>query len=121
MRKLTSIGIALAMILCAACLRASNFASSPAAPLCGEDLSRRIPQRAPEAPTGTDFARHLARMSDDEREGAILEQLLAGNIPSFLRRLTPVHLRGQINGGRGTDVTVCVSPDYLAVGSDQNF
>jgi hypothetical protein len=60
-------------------------------------------------------------MSDDEREGAILEQLLAGNIPSFLRRLTPVHLTGQISGGRGTEVTVCVSPDYLAVGSDQNF
>jgi hypothetical protein len=60
-------------------------------------------------------------MSDDARESAILKQLLGGNIPSFLRRLTPVHLTDQINRGRGTDVTVCVSPDYLAVGSDQNF
>jgi hypothetical protein len=120
MQKMTSIGFGLAMILCATSPRASNFAGSPH-PLCGEDLSRRIPERASEAPTGTDFVRHLSGMSDDEREGAILEQLLAGNIPGFLRRLTPVHLTGQVNGRRGANVTVCVSPDYLAVGSDQNF
>jgi hypothetical protein len=117
MQKMASIGFGLAMILCATGPRASNFPAS----LCGEDLSRRIPQRASEAPTGTDFVRHLSGMSDDEREFAILEQLLAGNIPGFLRRLTPVHLTGQIKEGGSAEVTVCVSPDYLAVGSDQNF
>jgi len=120
MRKMTSIGFGLAMILCATGTRASNLASPPAS-LCGEDLSRRIPERGSQAPTGTDFFQHLSGMSDDEREVAILEQLLAGNIPGFLRRLTPVRLTGQINEGRSADVTVCVSPDYLAVGSDQNF
>lgn len=120
MLKMTSIGFGLAMILCATCPRASNLASS-SAPLCGDDLSRRIPQRASHAPTGSDFAQHLAGMSDDERESAILVQLLAGNIPGFLRRLIPVHLTRQTNGRPATDVTVCVSPDYLAVGSDQNF
>jgi hypothetical protein len=120
MQKMASIGFGLAMILCATYPGASSFAST-SAPLCGEGLSRRIPQRGSEAPTGTDFVRHLSGMSDDEREFAILEQLLAGNIPGFLRHLTPVHLTGQIKEGRSADVTVCVSPDYLAVGSDQNF
>jgi hypothetical protein len=120
MRKMTSIGFIIAMIPCAASTGASNFAGAPAAQ-CGEDLSRKIPQRAIQAPAGSDFVRHLSGMSDDEREGAILGQLLAGNIPSFLRHLTPVHLAGHINGARVTHVTVCVSPDYLAVGSDQNY
>lgn len=60
-------------------------------------------------------------MSDDERESAILGQLLEGNMPGFLRRLIPVTLSGSLAGGRSTRVTVCVSPDYVAIGSDENF
>ena len=60
-------------------------------------------------------------MSDDERESAILGQLLLGNVPAFLRRLAPVTLSGHLPGGQFATVTVCVSPDYLAIGSDQNF
>jgi hypothetical protein len=64
----------------------------------------------------------LGGLSDDERENAIQEQLLAGNVPTFLRHLIPVRLNGAADGGEpSTDVTVCVSPDYLAVGSDQDF
>ncbi len=60
-------------------------------------------------------------MSDDERENALLEQLLAGNIPEFLRHLTPVRLTGNTGTGETTEVTLCVSPDYVAVGSDRDF
>jgi hypothetical protein len=62
----------------------------------------------------------VAGLSDDDREDAIRRQVLSGNIPGFLRRLQPVRLHGAI-GGRLLDMTVCVSPDYLAVGTDRNY
>jgi hypothetical protein len=119
-RKTSSIGFSLAVILWGICASASAAPASDTRQ-CGDALSRKIPPRAAKAPAGRDFMRSLEGLSDDEREQAILEQLLAGNIPEFLRRLRPVHLTGHVSGGRVADVTVCVSPDYLAVGSDENF
>ncbi len=47
--------------------------------------------------------------------------LLAGDIPHFLRRLKPVTLRADSGHGNSVAVTVCVMPDYLAIGSDEDF
>ncbi len=41
----------------------------------------------------------------------------AANIPSHLRDLQPVEFTGVV-GGRQTQITICVTPDYLAIGSD---
>jgi hypothetical protein len=60
-------------------------------------------------------------MSDDDRESAILEQLLEGNMPQFLRHLTPVALSGVLASGHRAAAIVCVSADYLAIGSDEDF
>jgi hypothetical protein len=121
MRRVASVAFGLLMVLSTTCPRAHAQNGSSAGPPCAEDLGHGIPRRALDAPSGTDFLHKLAGMSDDRRESAILEELLAGNMPSFLRRSTPVHLRGHVNAGTDTEITVCVSPDYLAVGSDQSF
>jgi hypothetical protein len=42
-------------------------------------------------------------------------------VPDFLRRLKPVTLRGRVAAGRTVEVTICVTPDYLALGSDTDF
>ena len=48
---------------------------------------------------------------------AVREQaVLAGNVPDFLRNLVPVTFTGG-----GATITICVAPDYLAVGSDRDF
>jgi hypothetical protein len=60
-------------------------------------------------------------MSDDERESAILDQALSGNFPTFLRRSNPVELKGRSAGGAPITITLCVSPDYLAIGSDTDY
>jgi len=89
---------------------------------CGGSLSDRIPPRSPAAPGGQEFVEHLASLDDDGRESAILDQLLAGNIPQFLRELTPVSLDGGRKlPGRTSHAVVCVLPDYLAIGSDHDF
>ena len=60
-------------------------------------------------------------MSGHDRETAIEAELLSGNIPAFLRRLIPVSLGSETTNGQTRHVTICVLPDYLAVGSDGDF
>lgn len=92
-----------------------------AADPCPEVLSRGIPARSPSATTGSDFVRQTAMLSEPEREAVIAAQLMAGNLPGFLRRLKPVTLRGHRLGGEALEITLCVTPDYLALGSDTDF
>src|ERR1051326_7313556 len=85
-----------------------------------------IRPRAPSAPGGTAFVASLAALPRDLREQAIFEELSRGNVPDFLRRLRPVQLAlpGQHTAdGRQRMVvaTVWVMPDYLAIGSDEDF
>lgn len=84
-------------------------------------LSGNIPSRQGQALTGSQFAESIARMDRQQREAAIRDEILKGNLPSFLRRLVPVELRGQEAGGRILAATIFVTPDYLAIGSDQDF
>lgn len=67
---------------------------------------------------GSAFVRRLVGLGGDARDRAIRDELLAGNLPSFLRRPVPVTVSTQEEGRRVVRVTVCVLPDYLAVGSD---
>ena len=88
---------------------------------CGGSLTRGIPARAVNAPSGREFADQIRGISDDEREARIQRQLAEGNIPEFLRRLVPVRLESQLPDGEPADVVVCAAPDYLAIGSDEDF
>jgi len=60
-------------------------------------------------------------MSDDERESIIRRELIAGNIPNFLRQLVPIQLRPQSVDAARIDVIICAAPDYLAIGSDEDY
>jgi hypothetical protein len=88
---------------------------------CNNELAREVPARRAEAPDGNEFVRRLAGLTDDEREKAIQAALLSGNLPSFLRQLHAVLLSGQTTNAAATQIVVCVTPDYLAVGSDQSY
>ncbi len=113
----TPIVIAAAAMICA--LWAGGLAAATRDP-CSESLTREIPQRAANAPGGQAFAQQISSVSDDERESLIRGQLMAGNIPQFLRHLVPIHLRSPLPG-QPLDLVVCAAPDYLAVGSDDDF
>lgn len=93
----------------------------PAASFCDQSLANGIPARSSAAPSGSKLLKDLEGVGDDQREAAIRKELLAGNIPQFLRRLQPVTLSGAPVDGAPTQITVCVMPDYLAVGSDEDF
>ena len=80
-----------------------------------------IPARPPDAETGSAFMSRIAPLPLDEREAEIYQALAAGNMPDFLRQ--PKRLKAQFRDSTGAVHTLQyeVLPDYLAVGSDQDY
>ena len=98
----------------------AGAASLPANP-CPRSQLEAVPARPPAAESGTDFIRRVVDLDESARERVIAADLLSGDIPDFLRTLKPVGLRGELPSGRNVTITVCVMPDYLALGSDRDF
>ncbi|GAA4257123.1 hypothetical protein GCM10022293_50500 [Azospirillum formosense] len=88
---------------------------------CSESLGEHIPRHGGAGPTGSVFAQQVADLSGTDRDAAVEAALLAGDLPPFLRRLKPVVLEGHRAGGGSARVQLCVTPDYLAVGSDADY
>ena len=90
--------------------------------LCG--LARgeilRLPERPAGAPGGADFATRIGALPLPQREEEICSQVLTGNVPSFLRKLCPVQVTNSVSG-RANTATFYVTPDYLAIGSDNDY
>jgi len=109
-------------VLGAALITVTPFAPARAATeACDAPLTRAIPHRAARAPSGSALMEQLMSASGRARDDAIVEQVLSGNLPDFLRRLTPVTLAGKRADGAEVAITICVTPDYLAVGDDRDF
>ncbi len=80
-----------------------------------------IPARKPDAETGSAFMKRIAPLPLKEREEEISRAVSSGNIPEFLRNM--VTLKGEFADTAGTlrQVIYEVMPDYLAVGSINDF
>lgn len=80
-----------------------------------------IPGRDRSAETGTAFMGRISDLPREEREEEIFRAASSGNIPGFLRET--ITLRGIFNDTNGTPHTLEyeVMPDYLAIGSDDDF
>ena len=85
------------------------------------ELVANIPATIPQAPTGAQFVDAIWNVDRQQREAAILVQLLKGNLPGFLRKLVPVKLSYETESGKMLVATIFVMPDYLAIGPDSNF
>lgn len=93
---------------------------SEGAQICDQSPVRSIPTRSQAAPTGSEFARRAQDLYGPARDALIRSELFSGNLPDFLRRLAPVTVTGS-GRARPVQITVCVLPDYLALGSDADF
>ena len=94
---------------------------SRAAVAQADDLTAGIPAAPPRALTGTQFADSVSTMERHLRENAILNQLLNGNLPAFLRNLVPIKLSFKNPKGKVVAATIFAMPEYLAIGSDSDF
>jgi hypothetical protein len=80
-----------------------------------------IPARPRDAVGGATFMRRLAMLTPAEREAAIRDEIEGGNLPDFLRGFRTVSVQAKDGSGHNHTATFEVMPDYLAVGSDDDF
>ncbi len=112
-RRKVLLGIAALLLAAGACAR------TPASPCAAS--ARGIPQRSAQAHSGSEFVAAVAGMSERERDSAIRSELLAGNIPGFLRNGVAATLNASLPGGERVALTLCVLADYLSLGADDDF
>ncbi len=86
-----------------------------------EPPETRIPPRSADAPGGRTVMNRVAPLPREEREAAMLAELLRGNMPDFLRRFRTVRFEAACSDGKTHTAEVQVMPDYLAVGSEADF
>lgn len=63
----------------------------------------------------------IAELDGPAREEAIVQSILEGNIPDFLRQLVPVKVLSTNPKSPVESVTFWVMPDYLAIGSNSDY
>jgi hypothetical protein len=79
-----------------------------------------LPPRPAAAPTASKFIKKVTPLDLHDREIEIFTQVASGNVPNFLRSLSPVQVTNVANG-KTNHATFFVAPDYLAVGSDDDY
>ena len=75
-----------------------------------------MPDRKPDSATGSQFIDLISTVPQNIRDEATLDQLMEGNVPTYLRKLLPV----DITFGKNK-LTYFVTPDYLSIGHDNDF
>jgi hypothetical protein len=74
-----------------------------------------------ESKGGSFFYEEIRTLSFADRERAIEFEALSGNIPGFIKKYVPITTSGKDALGRDRKVTIFVSPDYLSIGSDDDY
>jgi hypothetical protein len=118
---LSKTSLAALLSLCTTLLLSPQLSHAQSAFACPRALSANIPPPPSDSTSGKDFARSVADLVRGERDAKTASAILRGEIPDFLRQLQPVELQAYSSDGRPLKATVCVMPDYLAVGSDTDF
>lgn len=79
-----------------------------------------IPARSADAPTGSQLKQQIVAMPRQERDAAVLRQILDGNVPESLRKLSVIRVEFIDKGARQV-AEYAVMSDYLAVGTDADY
>jgi hypothetical protein len=80
-----------------------------------------FPPRPPGSMTGSQFMSSVASMTFEEREAEIYKQISLGNVPDFMRGFRKIRSAFQDANGVSHTVVYEVTPDYLCIGSDDDF
>ena len=80
-----------------------------------------IPPRLSSYVTGSQFMQSVVNLTFQQREDKILQELNKGNIPDFLRELISINENFQDANGTTHTLNYFVMPDYLAIGSNEDF
>lgn len=79
------------------------------------------PERS-SATTGDEFYHRAFSMKWAARDSFALKEILSGNVPSFLKKFSPVNISITDSlSGKIIKATYYVSPDYLSIGNDEDW
>jgi len=71
---------------------------------------------------GTAFYKTAAGFNWKQRDSFAVKEILAGNLPAFLKRFVPVSVSlRDSSSGRSINATIYVMPDYLSIGTDDDW
>ncbi len=70
--------------------------------------------------TGTQFYKQAATMKWVARDSFAVKEILAGNVPDFLKKFEPVTVTDSASGKKIV-LTYYVSPDYLSIGTNTDW
>jgi hypothetical protein len=71
--------------------------------------------------TGSDFYKMVASWKWKERDSLAIKQILAGNIPSFLKKFVPVQSEITDSAGHKHRAVFYALPDYLSIGTNEDW
>ncbi len=83
--------------------------------------SLTIPPRPSDAISGSAFMKKVWNMNFDQREAEIYNEVSKDNIPDFLRNLIQIKSTFQDASGKSHNVYYQAMPDYLAIGSNDDY
>ncbi|MGB4844788.1 MAG: hypothetical protein WBP16_10005 [Ferruginibacter sp.] len=86
----------------------------------GKFLSE-APPPAVQRTTGSGFFKTVAVWKWKERDSLAVQEILSGNIPSFLKKFVPVYSEIKDSTGIKHHAVFYVMPDYLAIGNDEDW
>ncbi|MDQ6756407.1 MAG: hypothetical protein M3004_05685 [Bacteroidota bacterium] len=88
---------------------------------CSASKKIIVPERNNSAISGTQFYKTAVAFHWHERDSFAVKEILAGNIPSFLKNFIAIHTQINDTNGKIIHATYFVAPDYLSVGSNDDW
>jgi len=79
------------------------------------------PHPAVQRTTGSGFFKTVAAWKWKERDSLAVQEILSGNIPSFLKKSAPVYSEIKDSNGIKHRAVFYVIPDYLSLGTDEDW
>lgn len=85
-------------------------------------MVKPLPERKKDSITGSQFMVELEKIYGPKYEEAVIREVLAGNVPDFIRpeNWKEIKIKEKI-GGLFVTMTIRVAPDYLAIGSNDDY
>jgi hypothetical protein len=88
---------------------------------CNSPKYLSLPVRADNSETGSKFYESIFAVNRIVREKIAANEILKGNIPSFLRKFVKITTSIITPDGKKVNAVYFVLPDYLSIGSDIDF
>jgi len=79
-----------------------------------------LPERLEHSVEGSEYVDQVSSLSIADREMAVVQEVLSGNVPSFSRRMKMLTISETLNG-KNHELKIFVACDYMAIGSDRDY